>query len=425
VGGTDQGGTVEIAADSLSLLYTPAAGFTGTEQFTYQISDGNGGSDEANVTVEVSGGVQDVRFHFQTVSVTGEPVDTIRVGDLVVLQVAVEDLREEPGGVFSAYLDVTYDPDPLRVAGNIQFNNDKYPSGQSGSAAVRGELDEVGAVDGLAPIGGGAISLFEIPFAAENPGTVTFVGNPADLPANEVTLFGAPTAVPPELIDYGSFVLTVDPASGFTNALRPLDVNDDGIVSPIDALLVITDISDNGARRLVRSQTKALAAMTTASSTAYVDVNGDGSVTPLDALLVINWLTQSSRAGSSDPRAALSAAVDLSDQGTAVDTGAAGGTVPGVVLCAADRDSSGAGDATILPRKVRGAPYGVIATGQAGFGLVSIEGAAQVTEPYSELSGSRSGHATSVSSDEAEGDLEETLAEIAGEVAAAWHDTLR
>ncbi len=37
-----------------SIVFTPAAGFSGTEVFNYSISDGNGGSDTASVTVTVS-----------------------------------------------------------------------------------------------------------------------------------------------------------------------------------------------------------------------------------------------------------------------------------------------------------------------------------------------------------------------------------
>lgn len=50
---TDQGGSIAIAANGKSLLYTPAAGFVGNDAYTYTISDGNGGSDTATVTVNV------------------------------------------------------------------------------------------------------------------------------------------------------------------------------------------------------------------------------------------------------------------------------------------------------------------------------------------------------------------------------------
>jgi VCBS repeat-containing protein len=50
-----RGGTVEIAEDGLSVLYTPAANVFGEETFTYTASDGNGGTDTATVTVQITG----------------------------------------------------------------------------------------------------------------------------------------------------------------------------------------------------------------------------------------------------------------------------------------------------------------------------------------------------------------------------------
>jgi hypothetical protein len=52
-GATDNGGMVTITGDDLSLLYTPAADFSGVEQFSYTVSDGNGGSAMAIVAVTV------------------------------------------------------------------------------------------------------------------------------------------------------------------------------------------------------------------------------------------------------------------------------------------------------------------------------------------------------------------------------------
>ncbi len=47
------GGTIAIASSGNGVLYTPRLGFTGTETFTYTLSDGNGGTDTASVTVTV------------------------------------------------------------------------------------------------------------------------------------------------------------------------------------------------------------------------------------------------------------------------------------------------------------------------------------------------------------------------------------
>src|SRR5690606_23626181 len=48
-----QGGTVTVAADKKSVSYSPAAGFQGDETFTYTVSAGTAGTDQATVTVHV------------------------------------------------------------------------------------------------------------------------------------------------------------------------------------------------------------------------------------------------------------------------------------------------------------------------------------------------------------------------------------
>ena len=58
------------------------------------------------------------------------------------------------------------------------------------------------------------------------------------------------------------------------NALRPFDVNNDGYVSPLDALIVINTL--DGEERV--------------DGGMFIDTNRDGHVSPLDALLVINEL---------------------------------------------------------------------------------------------------------------------------------------
>ena len=69
-------------------------------------------------------------------------------------------------------------------------------------------------------------------------------------------------------------------AASLQNPLFNLDVNDDGFVTPIDALVVINDLNapELGPFNDV------------AASAYYVDSSGDDLVTPVDALLVINAL---------------------------------------------------------------------------------------------------------------------------------------
>jgi VCBS repeat-containing protein len=73
-----------------------------------------------------------------------------------------------------------------------------------------------------------------------------------------------------------------------------LDVNADGFVSPIDALLIINDLNYRGARRLPNPPQAPF------EPPPYLDVSGDGFVSPNDALLVINHLNGAGGAGEGE-----------------------------------------------------------------------------------------------------------------------------
>jgi hypothetical protein len=69
----------------------------------------------------------------------------------------------------------------------------------------------------------------------------------------------------------------------YHNATNPVNVNNDGHISPLDALIVINWLNANGLGAPL------LAGGNTAQD-AFVDVNNDGICSPLDALIVINYL---------------------------------------------------------------------------------------------------------------------------------------
>ncbi len=71
-----------------------------------------------------------------------------------------------------------------------------------------------------------------------------------------------------------------------TNPVNALDVNNDGAVSPLDALVIINELNTNGSHALVGS----------AAAGGYFDTNGDGHISSLDVLLIINELNASSLA---------------------------------------------------------------------------------------------------------------------------------
>ncbi len=73
------------------------------------------------------------------------------------------------------------------------------------------------------------------------------------------------------------------------NYMNPYDVNGNGLVSPLDALLVINELERlHGSSNTVNSLV--LGATAAATPTFYWDTTGDGTVSPLDVLVVINQL---------------------------------------------------------------------------------------------------------------------------------------
>ncbi len=84
-------------------------------------------------------------------------------------------------------------------------------------------------------------------------------------------------------------IRVVRAAPPWQNKHWALDVNDDGLLTPLDVLLVINALNRIGAAPLDRPPL--------AGSTNFVDVNGDRYLSPIDALILINALNRQSRSG--------------------------------------------------------------------------------------------------------------------------------
>lgn len=84
------------------------------------------------------------------------------------------------------------------------------------------------------------------------------------------------------IVDPGAPAANISPTP-WTNPNSPLDINDDGFISPIDALVTINEQNQNGSHALAVPPVPPI-------SPFYLDANGDNFVSPIDALLVINDL---------------------------------------------------------------------------------------------------------------------------------------
>jgi hypothetical protein len=141
----------------------------------------------------------------------GTPISSVVVGGDLLLEVRVEDMRDVPLGVFSAYLDVFYDPGLLSISGPITFGDD-FPNGRSADTTVAGQIDEAGAFAGFTALGSGEFLLFRVPMHADAAGIVTLDGQPAGLSPDHDPLLsdvGGPTLA--EDVFYGSVSLEIVP----------------------------------------------------------------------------------------------------------------------------------------------------------------------------------------------------------------------
>jgi hypothetical protein len=315
-----QGGTTSINGGNIR--YTPQPGFNGTDQFTYTIQDTRGIQSTATVTVHVGNSTANdfVRYDLEVTDLNGQSITSIPVGSQFQLRAYVDDLRAAGSGIFAAYQDVLYSASlvsPVASSTNdpnlgfqVQFGPN-YQRVRDGDNLIPGVINEIGAVATTDTAHGNDRKLlFTVTMTANSVGTANFASDPADIVPLHDTIPFVPTA-PFNLqqIGYGFDSLQIVPSGsgsgsgeGFTNANNPLDVNDDGFVSPIDVLVVINSLNDTGSRSLVSSGGEG------ESSRFYIDTNADGHLSPIDVLLVINYLNDNTRgAGEGEGSDGLSA----------------------------------------------------------------------------------------------------------------------
>ena len=239
-----------------------------------------------------------VRFRLETTDLSSTPISSVQVGDDFLLHVTVEDLRDlspGEGGVFSAYLDVLFDSEFVSVvsdAGNplgfdVEFGPD-YENGQSGNIDTSGLIDEVGAFDNFTPLGTDEATLFTVMFHADQAGQFDFIGDFADvLPLHDSFVFGS----------FGSIPLTLT-GGAWQNAAEPLDVDDNGFITPLDALRGVNALNDGFGDPIT-----GLLPIAKPIESGFFDVDGDGFISPRDSLFIINFLNLGAGPIFTDPLA--------------------------------------------------------------------------------------------------------------------------
>ncbi|MCD0458945.1 Ig-like domain-containing protein [Roseiconus lacunae] len=325
----DNGTPSDLTDDTINYFAnTNASGF---DSFTYYIVSGDGVRSVGEVTMAIGQADDDdlVDISFALVDQFNNPITSVASGETFGVQVFVEDLRTVVEGntfVFAGYLDMLYDagvlaPGSVPAGGrydfDVDFDNDFDSNAGVGTAARAGIIDEFGSLLRDTVVDSGAINepnlMATVYFTAGPVASTTVtqvVGSPADSsPFQDTLLFDRDQPVPVSQIRYDVLNVTVTPVSTLQNQAMPEDVNNDGLVTPSDALTVI-----NALGRVGEGEQSA--------PTAFTDVNGDFLTSPMDALMVINHLA---RLAASSP--AEGESIGSSDDASSSNDAAIGGLI--------------------------------------------------------------------------------------------------
>ena len=275
------GASIQVIDNGQLISYDAPAGFVGNDSFSYTVTNDSGVSATAHVEVTIqneSSGHQ-LAFLFDATDGRGQTIENLAVGASFDFSVAVQDKRTQPAGVRSAFLDVEFNETAISPSSNVQHGA-TYRRFASGVVAA-GEIDEAGGEASAFRLDGREYELFKVEFQTTGAGQVEFNGNLADEVFHENFLFDSFDEVNPNDV---LFDRTEFRSFAIHNPNNPLDTNEDGIVAPHDALLVINYLNSN------ESPSFEFSVSDNQVPDGLIDVNNDRHISPFDALLIINHL---------------------------------------------------------------------------------------------------------------------------------------
>ncbi|MCO8121961.1 Ig-like domain-containing protein [Stieleria sp. TO1_6] len=302
----DNGTPDDLSDDTID--YYADLNANGFDSFTYLIVSNDGVRSVAEVTMAIGNAAADdiVDISFGLVDQFGSTITSVQAGQTFGVQVYVEDLRGtlDNTAVFAAYLDMLYDIDAISPAAgvpggrydfDVEFDTDFDAAAGVGTAIRDGIIDEFGSLlmQGSQIVDPDSIIepnlMATVYFVAGNvAGTTQVIGSPADSqPFQDTLLLERNDPVPVSQIRYDVLNITITGGSPLQNPALPEDVNNDGVVTPSDALSVINALAREGEGE-------------SGGRGFFTDVNGDSKTTALDALRVINHLAVALTASTSE-----------------------------------------------------------------------------------------------------------------------------
>jgi hypothetical protein len=150
-----------------------------------------------------------VSFSFDFTDLNGSPISSVELGSFFLVALYTEDLSPIPNGVYSAYIDMVYDPNMMRLVNGPSFVS-PFVDGQSGSTSELGIIDEWGSFAGLQPTGSGRQLVSTAQFLATAAGSSLVGSGRADIsPLHDVLVYGSNTTVISGLIEFGSLTISI------------------------------------------------------------------------------------------------------------------------------------------------------------------------------------------------------------------------
>lgn len=200
--------SMTVNSDTGLVAWHPVANDLGDHTFSIRATDHAGNTRDQVVNLTVSGDAV-VRYRLELTDTDGNVISTATVGESIILRGLVEDLRDTPRGLFSAYTDVEWVDNRLTADGPITYGTD-FPNVHSGSLATDNLIDEIGGTAGFSELGGGEYLVFSVGMTVEKAGATVLSSNQADnSPHTDTLLFGENDAVDPETVIFGSVTLDV------------------------------------------------------------------------------------------------------------------------------------------------------------------------------------------------------------------------
>jgi len=235
-------GTVTMAADG-SYTYVPHANYTGTDSFTYRVSDGNGGITTATVTINLAA-VNDAPVA-NTAPIAGIE-DTVVTGRVIATDVDGDALSytlvsAPTHGALTFASDGSYTYAPSANYNGTDTFVYQVSDGNGGVTNVVQTIQVASVNDAPTTVGFDAVSLNSAPVA----GTLTAQDVDGDALTFALAANGGPSHGTVSIAPDGSFVYT--PANGYDGADAFTYVVSDGKGGTATATVSLTLVGDNDA----------------------------------------------------------------------------------------------------------------------------------------------------------------------------------